>query len=141
MYLEKQAILAQNQAAFTVEKKELLSLAIPKFSLSFDSSLAEALRKLGAERVFSENADFSNIAGADEPVFVSDVIHEARLDLDEDGTEAAAATAEICLAGAPPPDNKTRPKPFRADRPFLFAVRDSETGAVLFIGRIENPAT
>ena len=136
-----QTILAQNQAAFAVAKRELLALAIPKFSLSFDSSLGEALYRLGAESVFSKNADFSNIAGADEPVFVSDVIHEARLDLDEDGTEAAAATADICLAGAPPPDKKSRPKPFRADRPFLFAVRDSETGAVLFIGRVEDPAT
>lgn len=139
--IELQAILEQNKAAFVVAKKELLALAVPKFSLSFRNNLRDALHHIGAGRIFDETADFTAIAGTDEPIMVSDVIHEARLDLDEDGTEAAAATADMCPAGGPPPDKKPRPKPFRADRPFLFAVRDSETGAVLFIGRVENPAT
>ena len=135
--LEK--ILVANQEDFQNAELELLALAIPKFSLSYQSGLETALRRLGAGRIFSEWADFSNIAGVDEPIMVSKIIHQARLDLDEDGTEAAAATAIECLAGCPPTEKKI-PKPFHADRPFLFAVRHRETGAVLFIGRIENPS-
>ena len=70
-------------------------------------------------------------------LFISDVIHKAFVAVDEEGTEAAAATAVIMeLAGAAqPPDNQ-----FIVDRPFIFIIRDTVSGQVLFIGRVLNPS-
>lgn len=116
---------------------EFLLLSAPKLSIIFRSSLAEPLKAMGAEIAFSRNADLSGIADAPEPIMISDVIHNVRLDLDEKGTEAAAATAAVCEASGPP----LCPTPFCVDRPFLFLVRHRKTGAILFIGRVENPAT
>ena len=70
---------------------------------------------------------------------ISDVLHQAFIEVDESGTEAAAATA-ICMAlGAEPPVEKDPPKVFRADHPFLYLIRHRETGAILFLGRVTTP--
>ena len=114
---------------------ELLSLSIPKLSLSFHDSLNKALTAMGGSHAFSSRANFSGIADTTEPIMISDVIHDVRLDLDEKGTEAAAATATVCEAAGPPPC----PTPFCVDRPFFFLVRHRKTGAILFLGRIEDP--
>jgi serpin B len=69
---------------------------------------------------------------------VGSVVHKAFLEIDEDGTEAAAATAVMMEAGSAPPQ-PGQPVEFVADRPFVFAVRDLQTGAVLFLGRVADP--
>ena len=131
-------VLLENWQDFAHTEPERLSLSVPKLSIEFDGSLVSALHSLGGGILFRETADFSGIAGTDEPLMVSEIVHKTRLDLDEDGTEAAAATAIECPAGGLP-QHSSRPKPFRVDRPFLFLVRRRNTGAILFIGRVINP--
>jgi serpin B len=69
-------------------------------------------------------------------LFIGLVIHKAFVDVNEEGTEAAAATAVAMKAGGPPP---REPPAFDVDRPFLFLIRDNKTGSVLFMGRITDP--
>jgi len=84
---------------------------------------------------FSSAADFSGMTGNPE-LFISDVVHKAFVAVDEAGTEAAAATAVIMkLTAVPEP-----PVEVTIDRPFIFLIRDIETGAILFVGRVMNPS-
>ena len=92
-------------------------------------------------RAFGPTADFTGIhdpASDGEQLFISAVIHQANIDVDEQGTEAAAATAVGMDTGGGPSalDNVT----IRFDRPFLFFVRDVKTGAILFMGRVVDPS-
>lgn len=108
---------------------------LPKFKIeSAFSSLRSTLMDLGLNDAFDPaRADFSGIS--EQPLFISDVVHKAFVQVDEEGTEAAAATGAMMRVTALP----APPTVFRADRPFLFLIRDSETGTVLFTGRICNP--
>ena len=92
---------------------------------------AEVLAALGMPTAFGPHADFTGMIESP-GVFLSRVIHEAFVRVDERGAEAAAATAVIGKRGALPP-------PFRADHPFLFAIRDRATGSLLFLGRVVEP--
>lgn len=118
-----------------------VDLYLPKFKFDYSAALADSLQALGMTDAFDPNlADFSGMLGADapEPLVISDVLHKAFIGIDEDGTEAAAATAVIMGAGAAaPPEN---PLELRIDRPFLFAIRDTQTGAILFLGRVTDPS-
>jgi len=111
-------------------------LGLPKFGTETKTGLTDVLTKLGMPSAFAaKTADFSGITAADR-LFISAVIHQANIDVDEAGTTAAAATAAVMAGSAAPTDTVT----LTVDRPFLFAVRDNVTGAVLFLGRITNPA-
>ena len=90
---------------------------------------------MGARVAFSGKADFTGIGA--EPLQISEVIHKAFVEVNEEGTEAAAATGVVmkCAAG---PSNQ--PKVFRADHPFLFFIRHRESNAVLFSGRLLDPS-
>ncbi len=113
-----------------------VNLALPRFSIETKASLADALAALGMPIAFEPGrADFSGITAA-EPLVIDAVVHQANIDVDEKGTEAAAATAVGIRALSAPAD----PVTFRADRPFLFALRDVPTGAVLFLGRVADPS-
>ncbi len=83
---------------------------------------------------FTDHADFSGIT-TEEPLLISAVVHQADIDVDEQGTEASAATAVMMRAASLPLDVVD----LTVDRPFLFALRDLETGAVVFLGRIADP--
>lgn len=118
-------------------------VALPKFKIEPGEpiSLKTALSDLGMGRAFNEGlADFSGMVDTtqtDKRLAISDVVHKAMVAVDEKGTEAAAATGVVMLeAGAAPPPAVR----FEADRPFLFLVRDNASGAVLFMGRVEDPA-
>jgi serpin B len=113
-----------------------IKLSMPKFSYKSDSiSLKELLSQMGMPTAFSSSADFSGMDGTHN-LFISDVLHKAFVSVDEAGTEAAAATAVIIsLTSAPSP-----PIEFNINRPFIFLIRDMKTGAILFMGRIVNPA-
>ncbi len=110
-------------------------LGLPKFKTESRVELATVLAELGMPTAFTDTADFSGITTA-ERLFISAVIHQANIDVDEKGTTAAAATAVVMRASAAPAEVVT----LTVDRPFLFAIRDTETGAVLFLGRIADPS-
>ena len=108
---------------------------MPKFSYESDFSLAQVLSDMGMPAAFG-NADFSGMDGTKD-LFISDVFHKAFVDVDEEGTEAAAATAVIIsLTAMPVP---MEPIELTIDRPFLFLIRDTATDSILFIGRVLNP--
>ena len=86
----------------------------------------------------SNSADFSGMTG-DKDVFLSGVIHKAFVDVHEEGTEAAAATAVGLSLAAMGFVDPTEPPIFRADHPFVFMIRDNRHGGILFLGRITNP--
>jgi len=108
-----------------------VALSMPKFEFDSDLSLADTLAEMGMPAPFGGRADFSGMTG-DRDLFISDVIHKAFVSVDEAGTEAAAATAVIMKRLALPKD----PVEVSLDRPFLFLIRDIETNAILFLGRV-----
>jgi serpin B len=114
-----------------------VTLALPRFRVTSQFSLAPALTALGMPLAFTGRADFTGITTA-QPVHISDVVHQAYLDVDEQGTEAAAATAVVIRAAArvmiPDP-----PVEMIVDRPFLFAITDLASGQPLFLGRVTDP--
>ncbi len=110
-----------------------VNVFLPRFELSGDFELSKALGELGMPSAFTGGADFTGMV-ADGGIWISSVIHQAWLAVDEKGTEAAAATAVVMTRSAKP-----RVTEFRADHPFMFMIRDRETGAVLFMGRMVEP--
>ena len=112
-----------------------IEIAIPKFKIESEHDLNPALKELGMKHMFSgQEADFSGIT-EEKDLYVSNVLQKAFIEVNEEGAEAAAATAAIL---------KTRtiavPKKFISDRPFLFIIKDKLTGVVLFSGKITNPS-
>lgn len=110
----------------------------PKYTLETKYSLPDTLGAMGMPTAFTGNADFSGMDGT-KNLFIGDVIHQAFVDVNEEGTEAAAATAVVMRQNAPPANPEPVPV-FRADHPFIFIIQDDETGAILFMGRLVNPA-
>ena len=111
-----------------------VALTMPKFEFDSEFSLKDTLAGMGMPIAFSSSADFSGMTGNRE-LSISDVVHKAFVAVDEAGTEAAAATAVIMkLTAVPEP-----PVEVTIDRPFIFLIRDIETGAILFVGRVMNP--
>jgi len=116
-----------------------ISLSLPSFKAETKSELSAALTTMGMPLAFDSNkADFSGIT-TQEPLFISAVVHQANISVDEKGTEASAATAVVMMAGAAPGPQQ-EPKIVHVDRPFFFAVRDTKTGAILFLGRVVDPS-
>jgi serpin B len=113
-----------------------VDLAMPRFEAETKADLADLLIALGVPLAFDPfGADFSGMT-TEEQLYISNVIHQANITVDEKGTEAAAATAVIMRATAMPAE----PLHLRVDRPFLFVLRDVPTGAILFLGRILDPS-
>jgi serpin B len=119
-----------------LRKREVI-VSVPKFKQTCQFSLADVLKQMGMTDAFSGKADFSGINGKRD-LFISAVIHKAFVDVNEEGTEAAAATAVVVGLTAVGP--KETPV-FHADHPFLFLIRDNSSGSLLFIGRMINPKT
>ncbi len=112
-----------------------VALAMPKFEFESEFSLRGTLSAMGMPIAFSGDADFSGMTG-NRDLFIADVIHKAFVSVDEAGTEAAAATAVVMELTAVPGE----PVEVTIDRPFIFLIRDIETGAILFVGRVLNPS-
>jgi serpin B len=110
-----------------------VDLTMPKFEFDSSFSLLEALSAMGMPIAFSGSADFSGMTGNRE-LFIADVVHKAFVSVDEEGTEAAAATAVVMELTAMPDVVEVT-----IDRPFIFLIRDIETGAILFVGRTLDP--
>jgi serpin B len=113
-----------------------VDLWLPRFKLASEVPMTETLRALGMTKAMAPGADFSGIEPRKE-LYISDVLHKAFVDVNEEGTEAAAATAVVMRLGAAPAEEK--PVVFKADRPFLFLIRHRDTGAILFLGRVLDP--
>ena len=111
-------------------------LALPRFKLDYDVKLNDPLKALGMRQAFTVGADFS--AMADEPLFVSEVKQKSFVEVNEEGTEAAAVTTvTMMLSAAPRPNNYFK---MIVDRPFLFVIADDQTKSILFMGVIYDPA-
>lgn len=129
--------LTAGKVAEILEKMEPVNvnLAVPKFKYDATLSLADTLKTMGMPEAFSLNADFSGMDGT-RNLTITDVFHKAFVAVDEAGTEAAAATAVVIGLTAMP----LSPVELTVDRPFVFLIRDIQTGVILFVGRVLNPA-
>jgi len=110
-----------------------VNLLLPKFTMTDRVQLADHLKSMGMPIAFSKGADFSGMNGR-KNLLISKVAHQAFVNVDEKGTEAAGATGVVMTR-----TSVDRPVTFRADHPFVFMIRDRETGSVLFMGRVTNP--
>jgi serpin B len=119
-------------ADFEFREMEVL-VQLPKFKIETEFYLGKTLSVLGMPLAFSGNADFSGMDGSYN-LSLDEVIHKAFIEVTEEGTEAAAATAAAIRTTSMPPQ-------FIADHPFLFLIRENSTGTILFIGRVMNPST
>ncbi len=109
-----------------------IALGLPRFSFRSKYELPEAFKALGMERAFSDEADFSGIAGIPGQIYIDNIYHQAFVAVDEQGTEAAASTAVVLTF-------RSAATPVTFDRPFLFFIHDEPTGQILFAGRLSQP--
>jgi serpin B len=123
--------------SFSIQQMQYVNvnLTMPKFSFSSQFGLKKVLSGLGMPLAFTPSADFSGMDGQKD-LLIQDVVHKAFVAVDEDGTEAAAATGVIVGAMAAPVSTKD----MTVDRPFIFLIRDIPTGSILFAGRVLTPA-
>jgi serpin B len=128
------ALSKDDIAAPKLEQRKV-HVYLPRFKVETEYSLQPALVDLGMKAAFFK-ADFTGMHTSDEYLFISHVLHKAFVEVNEEGTEAAAATAVVVAADSAI-DRKT--VVFRADRPFVFVIRDNRTGTALFMGRYSGP--
>ncbi len=133
----QQSLTADAFARITAAlKQQHVQVALPRFKTETRTDLASTLTGMGMPLAFdAAHADFSGIT-TQEALYISEVAHQATISVDEVGTEATAATAVVMAAASTMPGGPT----VQVDRPFLFAIRDTRNGAVLFLGRIVDPS-
>jgi serpin B len=112
-------------------RSQKVSISLPRFKSRSGLALVQPLQALGIKDAFSASADFSGITPT-KPFFIEDVFHKAYLEVDEEGAEAAAGTGLSFV--------DSFPETFNANHPFLFLIRDNQSGIILFLGRVVNPA-
>ena len=118
--------------------QEKVIVSLPKFKTTQRTSLARTLSDMGMKKAFTRAAYFTGMGGEPGELLLSDVIHKAYIDVNEEGTEAAAATAVVVTRASAVV--KPRPTPvFRADHPFVFLIRDTRSDSILFLGRLADP--
>jgi serpin B len=116
-------------------KPQIVYIYMPKFTFETSYSLTDYLKSMGMNEAFTwPGADFSGMDGT-KNLYIDKILHKAYIDVYEEGTEAAAATTISMMAGAAMP----RYIEFMADHPFIFIIQESETGNILFIGRVNDP--
>jgi len=115
--------------------RETVDIFFPRFNVTSSFELNRVLASMGMPEAFAPGADFSGMSPRGRELNISAVLHKAYVDVNEEGTEAAAATgvSVITMAAA------ARPVEFRADHPFFFVIREVSSGAILFMGRVEEP--
>jgi len=129
-----QALAPLFEARVPKLEQTYVKAAFPKFTFNAQFNLSATLLKLGMPDAFDEKADFSGMDGTRE-LRLSDVLHQAFIEVDEVGTTAAAATETMIALGSPPTQ-----KTFLANRPFAFAIRVRDSGTILFLGILNDPA-
>jgi serpin B len=138
----------ENLAAWVGKlKKRKTNVFLPKFKMETKYEMEDTLKTMGMPRAFTDprlanGADFTGMCASEDPrlrLYISKVIHKAFVEVNEKGTEAAAATAVIMMTATSARMTVPFTPTFNADRPFLFVIRDKQTGSILFMGRITNP--
>ncbi|WP_340114433.1 serpin family protein [Maribellus mangrovi] len=124
-----------NEWASQFSEQDNIMVTMPRFKFGFKSELVEILKQMGMLKAFTTAADFSKISS--EKLFISDVIHKTYIDVNETGTEAAAVTAIVFETTSVGPGPKKIY--FTVDKPFVFAITEKDTNAILFIGEVQNP--
>ncbi|MDP6439518.1 MAG: serpin family protein, partial [Candidatus Brocadiia bacterium] len=133
--LEKSLTAERLDALLSAMREREVQVYLPRFKLTYKVGLSETLKSMGMTDAFSlPPADFSGMDGAKD-LFISAVLHKAFVDVNEEGTEAAAATGIVVGITSV----RLMPIVFRADHPFLFLIRDNKSGSILFMGRLVNP--
>ncbi len=127
---------AKLKAIVASERTYQLDFTLPRFAIDLRVDLSEVLRAMGMPTAFSASADFSGITKADK-LAIHKVIHQANIDVNESGTTAAAATV---VTGRSMMGPGTPHAVFHVDKPFLYFIRDTASGAVLFMGEVANPS-
>ncbi|MGA2539351.1 MAG: serpin family protein, partial [Terracidiphilus sp.] len=121
----------------TLQGQQKVILTLPKFKMTRQFELGGTLSAMGMGQAFSpRSADFSDMTGQRD-LWISSVVHKAFVDVNEEGTEAAAATGTVMRSMAM--SRQQPPVVFRADHPFLFLIRDNRSGGILFMGRVADP--
>ncbi|MCK5233845.1 MAG: serpin family protein [Candidatus Aenigmarchaeota archaeon] len=116
-------------------RKQRVDIYIPKFKFETKYFMVETLKKMGMPTAFTSTADFSGMDGT-KNMYIANVIHQAFVEVNEEGTEAAAATAVVMQITSA----SMEPLPiFRANHPFIFLIQQKSTGNILFLGRVSNP--
>lgn len=119
-------------------RRQKVNISLPKFKMETSFDLSETLSSMGMPAAFSDMADFSGISNKTS-LKISNVLHKAFIEVDENGTEAAAATAVLMVLTTSAHPNPVPVKIFKANRPFVFLLRDNETGVILFMGKVGKP--
>jgi len=121
-------------------EEQRVKVFIPKFKFETKYFMADDLKAMGMPIAFSDSADFSGMTGKRD-LKINEAIHQAFVEVNEEGTEAAAATAVVMrpVGSAAGPQKEPKIPVFRADHPFIFLIQQKNTGNILFIGRVVNP--
>lgn len=133
--IEQQLTLEKLREWTQPESLDLLEVRVqlPRFKLEESYDLSEPLARLGARDLFGSKADLSGMSGASD-LFISKVVHKSVVDVNEEGTEAAAATGAIAQYAMLMPEEE-----FVADHPFIFFIRHKPSSHILFLGRLSFP--
>ena len=135
--IESQLSIESLERWTAVLKKQKVEVFFPRFKMTSQFRMDKTLVSMGMSDAFSAStADFSGMDGHPHWLFIGAVIHKAFVDVNEEGTEAAAATAVVMRIKMAAP---TPAPTFRADHPFIFLIRENDTGSILFIGRVLDP--
>jgi serpin B len=136
--LEKKLSADMVSGVLSKISREKVIVSLPRFKTTAQFELSDMLKGMGMPLAFGPDADFSGLTLSRERLAISKVIHKAFVDVNEEGTEAAAATAVIVTRAAAIINPKPPPV-FRADHPFIHLIRDTRTGSILFLGRVNDP--
>lgn len=129
-----------NEWTRNLTQTRIHEIYLPKFEFELYTEVVEPLRDLGMDSAFSQtNADFSKMTG-NRDLYVSNILHKAFIKVDEEGTEAAAATV-VVMAPTSAGGDPTPQIIFKADHPFIFMIRENSTETILFMGRIKDPSS
>jgi serpin B len=135
--LENRLTPEQLSRSLSEMKQQKVEIFLPRFKLESGIDLSTTLAKMGMPDAFGSKADFSGMDGT-RLLYISGVFHKAWGEVNEVGTEAAAATA-VTVAGLAVMKPPQPPPVFRADHPFIFFIRDTHSGSLLFLGRLNDP--
>jgi serpin B len=128
-----------NEWMKSFETEEHVVVTMPRFKFAFELQLNSVLKKMGMLKAFvSSQSDFTKITD-DKKLYISSVVHKSFIDVNENGTEAAAVTSVTFSTTSIGPGDQIQKIYFTADKPFVFAITEKDTDAILFIGEMQNP--
>ena len=128
-----------NEWMESFETEEHVVVKMPRFKFAFELQLNGVLKKMGMQKAFvSSQSDFTKITD-DKKLYISSVVHKSFIDVNENGTEAAAVTSVTFSTTSIGPGDQIQKIYFTVDKPFVFAITEKDTDAILFIGEVQNP--